>query len=145
MSGKEQAAGAKTAVLFSRTEDIWQGHLGATQPEVHYTMLSHKRALYIALKHLQLPLDVIIEEDLQEADVMVQYRQLYVTDMFVSTNATAAIARWVTAGGVVLATAGAALRDEFNRTNTGAQQVSVSLSLSLSLSRSLSLSLSPSD
>ena len=50
MRGREQAAGARTAVLFSRTADIWQSSGGG----VFETLLAHKRSLYIALKHMQL-------------------------------------------------------------------------------------------
>ena len=50
MHGQEQGAGARTAVLYSRTADIWQSSGGG----VFETLLAHKRSLYIALKHMQL-------------------------------------------------------------------------------------------
>ena len=47
MRGREQGAGARTAVLFSRTADIWQSSGGG----VFETLLAHKRSLagYAAL------------------------------------------------------------------------------------------------
>ena len=63
---------------------------------------------------------MIIEEDLEDEAVMAGYSQLYLPDMFVSGKAVAALGRWVAAGGVVLATGGAALYDELNATHTAA-------------------------
>ena len=63
---------------------------------------------------------MIVEEDLEDEAVMAGYSQLYLTDMFVSGKAVAALGRWVAAGGVVLATGGAALYDELNATHTAA-------------------------
>ena len=43
------------AVLYSETSDVWQTTAG--------TYGSSLRTMYIALKHAQLPVDVLIEED----------------------------------------------------------------------------------
>lgn len=72
-----------------------------------------KRCLYIALRHQQLPLDIVVE-----GDDLKPYKILFVTDQHVSRAATKAIADWVKAGGRLIVTAGGGMFDEFNAPNT---------------------------
>jgi len=46
------------------------------------------------------------------------YRLIYLADTHVSNKAATALAAWVAAGGTLLATAGAGMFDEFNKTST---------------------------
>jgi hypothetical protein len=52
--GVPQAQGAKAAIVFSQTSDIYLDDFG--------TGAAAKRALYIAIRHAQIALDVVIEE-----------------------------------------------------------------------------------
>ena len=52
--GVAQAQGAKAALLYSETADIYGDGIGTAGAE--------KRALYIALRHAMMPVDVVIEE-----------------------------------------------------------------------------------
>jgi hypothetical protein len=89
---------------FSEAADVWDDNDGPFGPA--------KRTLYIAARHQQLPLDVVVE-----GDDLKPYRVLYLTDRHVSRAASQALAEWVKGGGQLLATAGAGMWDEFGRPN----------------------------
>jgi hypothetical protein len=97
---------------FSETGDIWDDNAGSCA--------AAKRALYLAVRHAQIPLDVVVEEDALNG-ALGEYRVLYLTDVHVGREASAAIANWVRQGGRLFATAGAGMRDELDRPNDGMQ------------------------
>src|SRR5262249_33978500 len=90
---------------FSEAADVWEDNRAPFDVA--------KRCLYIALRHQQTPLDVVIE-----GDDLKSYRVLYLADRHVSRAASKAIADWVKAGGGLYATAGAGLLDELDQPNT---------------------------
>src|SRR5262249_26469183 len=89
------------ALWFSEAGDVWDDNRAPFD--------AAKRALYLAVRHQQIPLDVVVEGD----DLKV-YKVLYLADQHVSRSASKAIAEWVKGGGRLLATAGAGMFDEFN-------------------------------
>jgi hypothetical protein len=89
---------------FSEAADVWDDNRDP--------YASAKRTLYIAIRHQQLPLDVVTD-----GDDLTLYRLLYLTDRHVSRAGSEQIAAWVRQGGRLIATAGAGLRDEFNQPN----------------------------
>lgn len=98
------------ALWYSATGDIWDDHappLGAG-----------KRLLYAAVRHHQLALDVVDEEDALRG-TLAAYRVLYLTDAHVSAAAAGAIAAWVRGGGHLFATANAGMFDEFDDLHAG--------------------------
>jgi hypothetical protein len=97
------------ALWFSETGDIWDD---ACAP-----FGAAKRCLYIAIKHQQVPLDFVIEQDALDGSLK-NCKILYLADQHVSQAASKAIAEWVRQGGRLLATAGAGMLDEFNGPNT---------------------------
>ena len=99
---------AEAGLWFSETGDIWGDSHGSFAPA--------KRALYTAIRHQQLPLDVLVEQDALDG-TLGRYRVLYLTDRHVRTAAARKIAEWVRGGGVLLATAGAGMFDEYHRPN----------------------------
>ena len=102
-SGRKRPA--KAALWFSETGDIWSDNKGS--------FAAGKRTLYAAIIHQDIPLDFIIKgESLNE------YRVLFLTDAHVSRRDSAAIAKWVKAGGTLFATANAGMYDELNQPNT---------------------------
>ncbi len=96
------------ALWFSETADIWDDNA--------HPFAAAKRSLYIAIRHQQLPLDFVIDEDALAGDLK-NYRVLYLADRHVSRAASQKIAEWVAAGGKLVATAGAGMFDEFNEPN----------------------------
>ena len=102
------------ALWFSETADIWDDNAGA--------FAAGKRALYIAVRHHQLPLDIVNDAAAQQ-NQLAPYDVLYLTDRHVSRAGSEAIAAWVEAGGQLFATAGAGMFDEFNQPNEILQRV----------------------
>lgn len=81
-----------------------------------------KRSLYVALKHAELPVDIVTEEDVIDGELSrLGYHTLYLTEPHITRAAATALGGWVEKGGHVWATAGAGLRDESNQTNTAAE------------------------
>jgi len=97
------------ALWFSEAGDIWGDN--------RTPFAAGKRTLYVAIRHQQLPLDVLIEEDALAGDLK-NYKVLYLADQHVSRVASKSIADWVAAGGHLCATAGAGMLDESNQPNT---------------------------
>lgn len=96
------------ALWFSETGDIWE--------DQRAPFGSGKKTLNLAIRHQQLPTDVVVEQDALAGD-LAKYRFLYLADQHVGRVASAKIAEWVAAGGLLFATAGAGMFDEFNAPN----------------------------
>ncbi|MEO5618669.1 MAG: hypothetical protein ABIS67_12955, partial [Candidatus Eisenbacteria bacterium] len=96
------------AMWFSETGDVWDNSRSPFD--------AAKRTLYLAVRHQQVPLDVVVEADALAGDLK-PYRLLYLSDQNVSRAAAKAIADWTEAGGRLFATAGAGMFDEFNQPN----------------------------
>jgi hypothetical protein len=97
------------ALWFSETGDLWNNNRSPFD--------AGKRTLYVAIRHQQLPLDVVVEADAL-AGRLKQYKVLYLADQNVSRAAAKVIAQWIADGGRLFATAGAGMFDEFNRPNS---------------------------
>src|SRR5947208_6008866 len=89
---------------FSEAADIWNDNRAPFD--------AAKRTLYIAIRHQQLPLDVVVE-----GDDLSSYQVIYLADQHVSRAAAKALAAWVRAGGRLFATAGGGMLDELNQPN----------------------------
>ncbi len=109
-----QVSWGRTAMWWSETGDVWDNHRAPFGAE--------KRGLYIALRHHQLPVDIVDEEDALRGTLKA-YQALYLTDRNVSRAASEAIARWVHDGGRLFATAGAGMLDEYNQPNRTLQDL----------------------
>jgi hypothetical protein len=92
------------AIWCSETADVWDNHRAPFD--------AAKRCLYIALRHQQIPLDFVAD-----GDELKGYHLLCLTDANVSVAGSKAISKWVKTGGMLFATAGAGMFDEFNRPN----------------------------
>ena len=110
-----QVRQAQAALWFSETGDIWGNS--------HGSFAAGKRTLSMAIRHQQIPLDVLVEQDALDGTLN-QYRALYLTDAHVSRAASQKIAGWVNDGGRLLATAGAGMYDELNQPNTVLRELS---------------------
>ncbi len=109
-----QVRNGEAALWFSETGDIWG--------DSHDSFAPAKRTLYAAIRHQQIPLDVVVQQDALDG-TLDRYRTLYLTDAHVSAAASAKIAAWVEAGGTLFATAGAGMWDELNRPNQTLRKV----------------------
>jgi hypothetical protein len=104
----------QVAILYSETADIWLSPVG--------TPGAAKRSLYIALRHAQIPIDVVNEEDCSRG-YLLHYSALFVVDQQVSEVAVTAIGLWATSGGHVFVTSGGAQLNEENQTNVAMQKL----------------------
>jgi hypothetical protein len=102
-TGVAQAQGAAVAVLLSESADIYWDPVG--------THGSGLRTLYLALKHAELPVDIVVEDDCVSG-LLKHYDVLYVTMPHLTDEAAGATAAWVETGGTVFATASAGLKNE---------------------------------
>ena len=98
----------RAALLYNRTHEVWQNSYGGFQTDRLLT--------FIAMKHAQTPVDIIIEEDLTAA-TLAPYRVLYLQGFNLAARHLQAIRQWVEGGGVLVATAGAATHNEYNMPN----------------------------
>ncbi len=103
-----QIRSGHAALWYSETGDAWHDH---ARP-----FGSGKRLLYAAIRHQQLALDVVDEEDALRG-TLDGYQVLYLTDAHVSDAASTAIAEWVRRGGHVFATANAGTFNQFDQPN----------------------------
>ena len=107
----------------------------------HNTWVAAKRALWVMLQHAELPVDVVVEDDIGASAThahllrrlcavvctfsslpsltrtsngpgatLNSYKLLYLADTHVTDAASAALVKWVNAGGNLVATAGAVTR-----------------------------------
>ena len=107
-AGQVWPMGAPVSILYSESADIWLSSVGSNAAGL--------RALYIAYRHAEIPVQVLTEDDctngrLFHTDVLV------ITVPNVKSSAVTAISAWVEQGGTLLATAGAGLLDEYNQTS----------------------------
>ncbi|MCS7045448.1 MAG: beta-galactosidase trimerization domain-containing protein, partial [Gemmataceae bacterium] len=100
-----QVRPAQTALWFSEAADVWNDHQAPFD--------AAKRALYLAIRQTQTPLDFVVE-----GDDLASYKVLFLCDAHVSQAGSKQIAAWVAAGGRLIATAGAGMFDEANQPNT---------------------------
>ena len=66
--------------------------------------------------HAELPVDIVVEDDI--GPTLNSYKLIFLADTHVSDAAGIALTAWVKAGGTLVATAGAGMRNEFNASNT---------------------------
>lgn len=101
---------AEVAVLLPRYSDLWEKAADA-DANVYGV---ERQSLWLALKHLQVPVDLLTGEDIAEGALQ-RYKVLYVAGPNILRQAAEEIARWVGKGGALFASAGGGLSDQYNR------------------------------
>lgn len=104
-------ARATVALLSPATSLLWDVDAGSGLyfPEVE--------RLHTALVHAGYAVDLVDQHDLEHGELQ-RYRALYLTGPNLSVAAQQQVADWVTAGGVLAVTPGAATADELDRPTT---------------------------
>lgn len=106
---------ARVGLLLSPVDDVLTGSTNST-----FAMHNNERkAIYYALRHSQVPVDFVTEDDLIEG-LADKYQVIYVTQQWLHSKALAALQKWVEKGGTVAALCGGGFFNEFNQPNPAA-------------------------
>ena len=103
---------AQIGLLLSSVDDVW-GDFRNNNLALHN---NERKAIYYALRHAQMPVDMLSEDDVIDG-LAKDYRVIYVTQQWMHSKCLAALQAWVERGGTVVALAGGGFKDEFNRLN----------------------------
>jgi hypothetical protein len=113
---------ATVGLILSESTDLWDrvtpGAADGLQPDDADDFPStaynqERKSLWTALRHAQIPVDVVVEEDLADGSAG-QYRVLFLAADRLSRAAAAGLAAWVGDGGTLISVAGGGLRDEYD-------------------------------
>lgn len=110
MDGKVRPA--RVGLLLSSVDEIITG-------VNNFSLAMHnneRKALYYALRHAQVPVDFLSEDDVIEGRAK-DYTLIYVTQQHVHTKCINALTNWCEAGGTVVAMCGGGFLDEFQKEN----------------------------
>ena len=109
---------SKIAIMLSDAADTWDtedlggvGHLYGAQYNVNN---DERKALWLALRHAQYPVDCILDADIAEGGLAGR-DVLYIVGSEMLRAAVAPLMDWVRQGGRVYATGGCGLLDEYRR------------------------------
>lgn len=97
----------KAALLIAASSDTMQ--------KKGLFFLAERQALYLALAHDGLPVDVVSEEEIEQDGILKHYVLLYVIDPNVREATQRKIAEWVKAGGTLYVGPGGAEWNEYNQ------------------------------
>ena len=107
---------ARIAIMLSRASDTWDtedlggaGHLYFGKFNVNN---DERKAIWMALRHAQYPVDLILDEDFAEGRLK-PYKVLYIVGSEMLRAAAEPLMQWVKDGGIVYATGGGGLLDEY--------------------------------
>ncbi len=108
---------AKVGLLLSSVDEIQTGvnNFGLA---LHN---NERKAIYYALRHAQVPVDFLSEDDLIEGRAK-EMKVIYVGQQWLHSKAIDALKKFVEAGGTVVSTVGGGFLDEFNRPNPKAAE-----------------------
>ncbi len=107
---------AEVAIMLSRASDTWDtenlGGAGHLYYAEHNVNNEERKAIWTILRHAQYPVDLILDEDII-AGRLNAYKVLYIVGSEMLREASEPLKQWVAGGGVVYATGGGGLLDEY--------------------------------
>jgi hypothetical protein len=109
---------AKVGLLLSSVDELATG-----VNNFAFAMHNNERkAIYYALKHAQVPVDFLSEDDVIDGRAK-DYSLIYVTQHNLHSKAVDALAKWCEAGGTVVALCGGGYANEFQKDNPAAAKL----------------------
>lgn len=109
---------ARVALLLSSVDDIITGDSNS-KGGIHNL---ERKGIYYALRHSQVPVDMISEDDLLDG-LADRYQVIYVTQQFLHSKAVKRLAKFAENGGTIIALCGGGMYDEFQRLNPDAEKL----------------------
>ncbi|MBA4066481.1 MAG: hypothetical protein C0501_22775 [Isosphaera sp.] len=109
---------AKVGLLLSSVDELVTG-VNNFNLALHN---NERKAIYYALKHAQVPVDFLSEDDVIEGRAK-DYSLIYVTQQYVHSKCIDALTKWCEAGGTVVALAGGGFLNEFQKENPAAAKL----------------------
>jgi len=103
---------AKVGLLLSSVDELITG-------VTNFNLAIHnneRKAIYYALKHAQVPVDFLSEDDVIDGRAK-DYSLIYVTQQYLHSKAVDALQKWCEAGGTVVALCGGGFFNEFQQEN----------------------------
>jgi len=107
---------AQVGLLLSSVDEVLGGYTNF-KGGIHN---AERKALYVALRHSQVPVDFVTEDDLIDGRAK-GYKLIYVTQEYLHSKAVKALTAWAEAGGTVVALCGGGFRNEFGKPNPDAE------------------------
>jgi Beta-galactosidase trimerisation domain len=109
---------ARVALLLSSVDDL--RNPSTLQKGGHAN--AGRKAIYYALRHAQVPVDFLSEEDVI-ANRANDYQVIYVTQEYLHSRTIPALKRWVERGGTLVALCGGGFRDEWGKDNPATHEL----------------------
>jgi hypothetical protein len=106
---------AKVGLLLSSTDELITG-VNNFSLAIHN---NERKALYYALRHAQVPVDFLSEDDVIEGRAK-DYKIIYLTQQYVHSKCLDSLQKWCEAGGTAIAMAGGGYWNEFQKENPAA-------------------------
>lgn len=109
---------ARVGLLLSSVDELLTG-VNNFSLAVHN---NERKAIYYALRHAQVPVDFLSEDDVIEGRAK-GYSLIYVTQQNLHSKCVNALQQWCEGGGTVVALCGGGLSDEFQKENPAAAKL----------------------
>jgi hypothetical protein len=106
---------AKVGLLLSSTDELITG-VNNFSLAIHN---NERKALYYALRHGQVPVDFLSEDDVIEGRAK-DYKIIFLTQQYVHSKCLDSLQKWCEAGGTAIAMAGGGYWNEFQKENPAA-------------------------
>ncbi|MAE71755.1 MAG: hypothetical protein CME06_14960 [Gemmatimonadetes bacterium] len=109
---------ASVGIVVPDASDIWEnagtGTYGDCDDCKSILFSEERKALWLALRHLQIPVEIVPSADVRSGAIA-DYSTLYIAGGHVARDVARGLIDWVREGGVLFASGGTGVRDEYDR------------------------------
>jgi len=119
LDGRPRAA--RVGIVVPDATDIWENagpmDYGDCDDCKSILFSEERKALWLALRHLQVPVDIVPSDDVRSGSID-RYAALYLAGDHVARDVARDLGEWVRQGGVLFASGGTGVKDEYGRQST---------------------------